>query len=66
MFAATEGGNVYAIGRPGNVLWQNSIGTVSANGNCGTYGVSSTGVVDTRARPAVRRRRLRRCSTLCG
>jgi hypothetical protein len=47
VFAATEGGNVYAIGQAGNVLWQKSIGTVAANGNCGTYGVSSTGVVDT-------------------
>jgi hypothetical protein len=47
VFAATEAGNVYAIGDQGTVLWQKSIGTVSANGNCGTYGVSSTGVVDT-------------------
>jgi hypothetical protein len=47
VFAATEGGNVYAIGDGGTVLWQRSIGTVSTNGNCGTYGVSSTGVVDT-------------------
>lgn len=47
VFAATEAGNVYAIGYDGTVLWQKSIGTVSANGNCGTYGVSSTGVVDT-------------------
>jgi hypothetical protein len=46
VFAATEGGNVYAIGGQGNVLWQKSIGTVIANGNCGTYGVSSTGVID--------------------
>ncbi|MDX6442399.1 MAG: hypothetical protein QOE43_2128 [Gaiellaceae bacterium] len=46
VFAATEGGNVYAIGDQGTVLWQKSIGTVDANGNCGTYGVSSTGVVD--------------------
>ena len=29
------------------MLWQKSIGTVASNGNCGTYGVSSTGVVDT-------------------
>jgi hypothetical protein len=42
VFAATEGGNVYALGYNGTVLWQKSIGTVSANGNCGTYGVSST------------------------
>jgi PQQ-like domain len=47
VFAATEGGNVYALADDGTVLWQKSIGTVSANGNCGTYGVSSTGVVDT-------------------
>ena len=46
VFAATEGGNVYALGDGGTVLWQRSIGTVSANGNCGTWGVSSTGVVD--------------------
>ena len=46
VFASTEAGNVYAIGDDGNVLWQKSIGTVVTNGNCGTYGVSSTGAVD--------------------
>jgi len=47
VLAATEGGNVYALADDGTVLWQKSIGTINANGNCGTYGVSSTGVVDT-------------------
>ncbi len=30
------------------VLWQRALGTVTANGNCGTYGVNSTGFVDTK------------------
>ncbi len=47
VFAATEAGNVYAIGDGGTVLWQTSIGTVVTNGNCGSYGVSSTGAIDT-------------------
>jgi hypothetical protein len=47
VFAATEGGNVYAIGDGGTVLWQRSIGSVVTNGNCGSYGVSSTGAIDT-------------------
>jgi hypothetical protein len=47
VFAATEGGNVYAIGDDGSVLWQRSLGTVAANGNCGSYGISSTGAIDT-------------------
>jgi hypothetical protein len=47
VFVATEGGNVYALAAGGTVLWQKSIGTVDTNGNCGIYGVSSTGVVDT-------------------
>jgi hypothetical protein len=47
VFAATEAGNVYAIGDGGAILWQRSIGTVLTNGNCGTYGVSSTGTIDT-------------------
>ena len=47
VFAATEAGNVYAIGDGGAVLWQKSLGTVLTNGNCGIYGVSSTGAIDT-------------------
>jgi outer membrane protein assembly factor BamB len=48
VFAATEAGNVYAIdGDGGAVLWKQSLGAVVAGGGCGTYGVSSTGVVDT-------------------
>jgi outer membrane protein assembly factor BamB len=46
VFASTSKGNVYAIGPGGTVLWQRALGTVVANGNCGTYGVNSTGVVD--------------------
>jgi hypothetical protein len=47
VFAATEAGNVYAIGDGGKILWQRSLGTVLTNGNCGTYGISSTGTIDT-------------------
>ena len=47
VFAATEAGNVYAIGDGGTVLWQRSIGSVVTNGGCGTYGISSTGTIDT-------------------
>jgi hypothetical protein len=46
VFAATEAGNVYALGNGGTVLWQKSIGSVVTNGNCGTYGISSTGAID--------------------
>lgn len=38
---------MYAIdGDGGEVLWTRSLGTEDVNGGCGTYGVSSTGVVD--------------------
>jgi hypothetical protein len=47
VYAATEAGNVYAVGYDGSILWQRSLGAVNANGNCGSYGVSSTGVIDT-------------------
>jgi hypothetical protein len=47
VFAATSKGNVYAVGPNGAILWQRSLGTVSANGSCGTYGVNSTGAIDT-------------------
>lgn len=47
VFAATEAGNVYAVGDGGTILWQRAIGTVQTNGNCGLYGVSSTGAIDT-------------------
>lgn len=48
VYAATEAGYVYAIdGDSGRVLWKQTVGTVEANSGCGTYGVSSTGVVDT-------------------
>ena len=46
VFAATSKGSVYAVGAGGTVLWQRALGSVVANGNCGTYGVNSTGVVD--------------------
>jgi hypothetical protein len=47
VFAATGAGNVYALGPNGATLWQRSLGTVVANDDCGTYGINSTGVVDT-------------------
>jgi outer membrane protein assembly factor BamB len=46
IFAATESGNVYALDVAGNVLWRAALGSVDTYGGCGTYGVSSTGVVD--------------------
>ena len=46
VFAATEQGNVYAVGAGGAVLWHTALGAVVAGGDCGSYGVSSTGVVD--------------------
>jgi hypothetical protein len=46
VIAATENGNVYAVGDGGKILWQRSLGTVVTNG-CGTYGISSTGAIDT-------------------
>ena len=46
-FASTDTGNVYAVGPTGHVLWERSFGTETANGNCGTYGIDSTGVIDT-------------------
>jgi hypothetical protein len=44
-FAATSEGNVYAVAG-GKVLWQRALGTVVANGGCGTYGINSTGTID--------------------
>jgi outer membrane protein assembly factor BamB len=46
VFATTTTGNAYALKPSGAVLWHRSLGTVSANGNCGTYGVDSTGAID--------------------
>jgi outer membrane protein assembly factor BamB len=46
-FASTEKGNVYAVGPTGRVLWERSFGTEMVNGGCGTYGIDSTGVIDT-------------------
>jgi outer membrane protein assembly factor BamB len=46
-FAATEAGSVYAIDdATGTVRWRVPLGTVAANGDCGTWGVSSTPVID--------------------
>ena len=46
VFASTEAGSVYALGPDGTVLWKRVFGSVVSNGGCGTYGVSSTPVVD--------------------
>jgi glucose dehydrogenase len=46
LFAATEGGSVYALNpSDGSVLWRTPLGTVEA-GDCGTWGISSTGAID--------------------
>ena len=75
---ATEGGSVVALAAStGKELWRRSLGTVAA-AKCGTYGISSTGVIDlargrvyvmgraascTRCRsPAARRLRAGRCA----
>jgi outer membrane protein assembly factor BamB len=46
VFAATAKGSVYAVKPNGTVLWQRSLGTVVSDGNCGTYGINSTGAID--------------------
>ncbi len=48
VFAATAKGSVYAVKPNGTVLWQRALGTVVADGNCGTYGINSTGAIDTK------------------
>ena len=48
VFASTAKGNVYAVRPNGTVLWQRSLGTVVSDGNCGTYGINSTGAIDTK------------------
>jgi outer membrane protein assembly factor BamB len=45
IFVATEGGSVYALdAADGKVVWQTFIGTVATT-DCGTWGVTSTGVI---------------------
>jgi outer membrane protein assembly factor BamB len=46
VYAATAKGSVYAVKPNGTVLWQRSLGTVVSDGNCGTYGINSTGAID--------------------
>jgi outer membrane protein assembly factor BamB len=46
VFAATEGGSVYAIdAASGEILWQRELGTIET-AECGTWGVTSTGAID--------------------
>jgi outer membrane protein assembly factor BamB len=48
LFVETEAGSVYAL-RPGNgsVLWKRAFGAVAAH-ECGTWGFSSTGAIDSK------------------
>jgi hypothetical protein len=48
VFAATEAGSVYAVQADGTILWRHALGTVTTNGGCGTYGITSTGALDAR------------------
>jgi len=49
VYAATEAGSVYALDLvSGSLLWKRSLGTQAAAGDCGSYGVSGTGAIDTR------------------
>jgi outer membrane protein assembly factor BamB len=48
IYATTEAGSVYALtANGGYVLWHRTFDTVTTDG-CGTYGFSSTGVIDPR------------------
>lgn len=45
LFVATEGGLVYALdAADGKIVWQTDVGTVATT-DCGTWGVTSTGVI---------------------
>lgn len=47
VFVATEAGSVYALSAAdGTLLWRRSFGSVEAGRGCGTWGITSTGVVD--------------------
>jgi|SRR5579872_1229100 len=47
VYAATENGSVYAVhGDDGSVIWSHTLPTV-ATGDCGTWGITSTGAIDT-------------------
>jgi hypothetical protein len=48
VFASTAKGSVYAVKPNGTVLWQRTLGAVVSDGNCGTYGINSTGAIDTK------------------
>jgi len=46
LFAATEGGTVYALSaRTGRIAWKRDLGTIKTN-ECGTWGVTATGAID--------------------
>jgi len=47
VYAATEAGSVYALDLvTGSLIWKRTFGTQAAYGGCGTYGISSTGAID--------------------
>ena len=46
VYVTTEAGSVYALAADGGyILWHRTFETVTTDG-CGTYGFSSTGVID--------------------
>jgi outer membrane protein assembly factor BamB len=46
LFAFTENGSVYALAAStGTIVWQRELGTVTT-ADCGTWGITSTGVID--------------------
>ena len=46
VYAFTENGSVYALAAStGTIVWQRELGTV-ATADCGTWGITSTGVID--------------------
>jgi outer membrane protein assembly factor BamB len=46
LYAFTENGSVYALAAStGTIVWQRELGTV-ATADCGTWGITSTGVID--------------------
>lgn len=47
VYVATEAGSVYALNAvTGEVEWKRELGTQDTAGDCGTWGISSTGAID--------------------
>ena len=49
VYVATEAGSVYALDLvTGALLWKRTLGTEVPDGDCGSYGISGTGAIDTK------------------